>query len=490
VIYAIAPSRLADHDLWIGTDDGLIWRSKDEGQHWANVTPSALTPWSKIGILDTSHFDAETAYAAVDRHRLDDFKPYIYRTHDGGQSWQLIANGIPEGSFVNAVREDSVRKGLLYAGTEKGVYMSLDDGDHWQPLQTGLPVTSVRDIEVHGKDVVIATHGRAFWVLDDVTPLRQIDAAAQQKAAWLFAPSPAIRLHPAGVTGSPMPKDEAAAPDPPFGAYVDYVLKTAAKQPVTLEIHDEQGGLVRRYSSADPMTKPDLAKLTTAPEWVIPPSVLSTAPGMHRFAWPLRYAAPAALSEGGRRRSSADGVWAPPGSYTLVLEVDGTRLTQPLTVVPDPRLTLRQEDYARQFALARRIEDARARVATVTHENGALLKALAERRQKAGPEITMEIDTLQARATEIVGPASQGFGLPPTAAPTSLIFASDALDKLANAVDGSDSAPSPDAVAGFEQIQPALTAGLAAWDTFKTKDLAALNARLKKARQQIVSETE
>jgi photosystem II stability/assembly factor-like uncharacterized protein len=485
VIYAIAPSRLADHDLWVGTDDGLIWRSKDEGQNWTNITPAALTPWSKVGILDTSHFDPETAYAAIDRHRLDDFKPYIYRTHDGGQHWSLIAQGIPDGSFVNAVREDPVRKGLLYAGTEKGVYVSFDDGDHWQPLQTGLPVTSVRDIEVHGNDVVIATHGRAFWILDDVSPLRQITADVEKASAWLFAPAPAVRQRPTGPAGSPMPKDEATAPDPPAGAYLDYVLKTAAQKPVTLEIRDEQGNLVRTYSSADEAPKPDLAKIGVAPEWVTPPSTLSTAPGMHRFVWPLHYAAPAALSEGRRRRNLGDGVWAPPGRYTVVLNVDGTRLTQPLTVLPDPRLTLRPEDFAAQFALARRLEAARAQAATLGHENDALLKALGERRKGAKPETVKAIDALQAHAAEILGlPAAAAPPAPP--ALTSLRFVSETLDKLAGAVDGGDSAPSPDALAGFEKIQPSLNALQTAWDTLKTKDLAALNVQLKKAGQAAV----
>ena len=204
VIYAIAPSRLADHDLWVGTDDGLIWRSKDEGEHWTDVTPPALTPWSKVGILEASHFDAETAYAAVDRHRLEDTKPYVYRTHDGGRHWQLAANGIPVGSFVNAVREDPVRRGLLYAGTEEGVYVSFDDGDHWQPLQANLPVTSVRDLDVHGDDLVIATHGRGFWILDDLTPLRQLDDLDAEEAgqdrrlalrAGDGAPPATFRLH-------------------------------------------------------------------------------------------------------------------------------------------------------------------------------------------------------------------------------------------------------------------------------------------------------
>ncbi|HEV8410917.1 MAG TPA: glycosyl hydrolase, partial [Gemmatimonadaceae bacterium] len=231
VIYAIAPSRTADRELWVGTDDGLIWRSRDEGAHWDNVTPKALTAWSKVGIIDASPFDADSAYVAIDRHRLDDFKPYVYRTHDGGKTWQQGAAGIPEGSFVNAVRADPVRRGLLYAGTEKGVYVSFDDGAHWQSLQKNLPVTSVRDLQVHDNDLVIATHGRGFWILDDIAALRQVNADAAAASAWLFAPSDAVRVRRPEFTGTPMPKDEPMAADPPDGAYIDYVLKAAPKAP-------------------------------------------------------------------------------------------------------------------------------------------------------------------------------------------------------------------------------------------------------------------
>jgi hypothetical protein len=426
-----------------------------------------------VGILDTSHFDAETAYAAVDRHRLDDFKPYIYRTHDGGRHWQWIANGIPDGSFVNAVREDSVRPGLLYAGTEKGVYVSFDDGGHWQPLQANLPVTSVRDLEVHGDDVVIATHGRAFWVLDDVSPLRQLAADHRIEPAlpWLFAPATAIRLRPAGFTGTPLPKEEPAAANPPSGAFIDYVLVAGART-VSVEIRDEQGELVRLYSSADDIPKPDPATLNTSPEWVTPTVALSTAPGMHRFVWPLRYPVLAGLA--GRR--GAEGVWAPPGRYTVVLEVDGARLGQPLTVAPDPRLHLRQEDYARQFAMARRIEEARAAAATALKEAGTLLTALSERRSD---EIGKAMDALKARAEELTD----------ARVPGTLSFLADALDRLANAVDGSDQAPSPDAVSGYEQTRVSLDRALAAWNALKANDLAAVNSRLKKAGQTEISLT-
>jgi hypothetical protein len=341
VIYAIAPSRKIDHDIWAGTDDGQIWRTHDEGAHWTNVTPAALTSWSKVGIIDASHFDGETAYAAIDRHRLDDFHPYIYRTHDGGKSWQLIVNGIADFAAANVVREDPVRRGMLYAGTERGIYVSRDDGDHWSPLQLNLPITSVRDIDIHGDDVVIATHGRAFWVLDNVTALRQ----DLPPGDFLFKPAITVRERPAGFTGSPMPKDEPMAPNPPFGAYIDYAIRTTYPQPVTIEILDASDSLVRRYSSADVPPAMDLKRLGTAPEWFNTPSAVSAVPGTHRFVWPLRYPAPAGLSGrrgGGGSGAYADGVWAPPGYYKVVLTVYDQKFTQPLTVVPDPRVSLRR----------------------------------------------------------------------------------------------------------------------------------------------------
>ncbi|MDE2257266.1 MAG: hypothetical protein KGK05_05840, partial [Xanthomonadaceae bacterium] len=248
VIYTIAPSPVADGFIWAGTDDGLIWRTRDGGVHWDNVTPKALTPWSKVSEIDASSFDVDTAYAAIDRHRLDDQKPYIYRTHDGGKSWQLIVAGLPANQSVNVVRADPSRKGLLYSGTERGVYVSFDDGNHWQPLQQNLPVTSVRDIAIHDKDLVLATHGRGIYVMDDISVLRQADAKEESAKFWLFAPAPAYRVRLPEFTGTPMPKDEPMAPNPPLGAYLDYTLNTPPKSPISMDIFDANGGLVRHYS--------------------------------------------------------------------------------------------------------------------------------------------------------------------------------------------------------------------------------------------------
>jgi photosystem II stability/assembly factor-like uncharacterized protein len=464
VIYAIAPSRVADHDLWVGTDDGLIWRTRDEGAHWQNVTPAGLTAWSKIGILDASHFDAETAYAAVDRHRLDDFRPYIYRTHDGGKSWKLIVNGIPANQAVNVVREDSAVKGLLYAGTERGVFVSFDDGDAWQPLQMNLPVTSVRDIDVHGNDLVIATHGRSFWIMDDVTPLRQ----RVTQRPFLFAPAAAVRERTAGFTGTPMPKDEPLAPNPPQGAYIDYVLDAAPSTPITLEIFHvgaaalsgtataEGSGrhietLVRSYSSAEQPPPMDIATLRTGMEWFTLPVSLQTTPGMHRFVWPIRH-------EGARGRWS-NGVWAPPGDYRVVLTVDGKRLEQPLRIVPDPRIQLPPSVYADQYTLARQIDALRATLAAAIEESDALLDKTND-------------DALRARIREVAG-ANVQFGAitgpnnPPV--PTTLRFLANALENLLEAVDGADATPSPDARAGFVRVQGNAQRALAAWSEVRRR---------------------
>ena len=487
VVYTIAPSRLADHDLWVGTDDGLLWRTRDEGAHWENVTPAGLAGWSKVGMIEASPFDADTAYAAVDRHRLDDFRPYVYRTHDGGKSWQLVVAGIPDGSFVNAVREDPVRRGLLYAGTEKGVYVSFDDGGSWQSLQRNLPITSVRDLEVHGDDLVVATHGRAFWVMDDVAPLRQASAVATGDEPVLFAPAVAVRMRPAGFTGTPMPKDEALAANPPAGACLDYVLRAPAKS-VAIEIRDAQNALVRRYTSADASPRIDLSRLVTAPEWTRTPIGLATSPGMHRFVWPLRYASRQAQRGGG---AFADGVWAPPGRYTVVLEVDGQRASQPLVVAPDPRLALPADTYQRQFALAREIEETGVAVAGALREADALLGGLAERRKTASGGLAKRIDALEQRVLDLSGIVVSAnsrnvWWLPPRTT-SSLRFIESELGDLGQAVDGADAEPSADAVGGFAKLRPNASAAVDAWKALVARDLAALNRELEHAAQKPIA---
>ncbi|MFL6591082.1 MAG: VPS10 domain-containing protein [Luteimonas sp.] len=481
VVYAISPSPLDAKLLWAGTDDGLVWRTPDEGEHWQNVTPKALTAWSKVGMLEASHFDADIAYAAIDRHRLDDRRPYIYRTRDGGRTWKAIVDGIRDGDFVNSVREDPVRRGLLYAATELGMYVSFDDGDHWQPLQMNLPRTSVRDIDVHGNDLVIGTHGRGFWVLDDVSPLRQLAAGARLDATRLFAPSEAIRVRPAGFTGTPLPKEEPTVENPPFGARIDYVLASAPAAPVDLAIFDASGQLVRRYSSADAAPKHDVATAGTAPEWFETPSMPAATPGLHRFIWPLRYPALPPLAEGS---AYADGAWAPPGRYTVELTVDGQRLRQPLTVRPDPRVQLSAADYARQFEFARGVEAQQARLAPAIAEARQLHAALKQAGAASAPDLGKRAATLDDTVVALAGltdPPNPNNAMPPTRT-TSFAFLAQALDRMANAADDADAPPSPDVLRGYQTLVPLVDAALAAWGRMRP-EVDALDDALRAAGQ-------
>ncbi|MBU6249045.1 MAG: hypothetical protein KGN77_14945 [Xanthomonadaceae bacterium] len=479
VIYTIAPSPLDAKALWVGTDDGLVWRSNDEGAHWQQVTPQALTPWSKVAGIEPSHFDANTAYLAIDRHRLDDDTPYLYRTTDGGKAWTRIDAGIPRDSFVNVVREDPHHRGLLYAGTERGIYVSFDDGTHWQALQQNLPMTSVRDIDVHGDDLVIATHGRGFWIMDDVSALRQM-TGLHADTATLFRPADAIRVRRARFTGTPFPKDEPMAANPPDGAMIDYALPKTVKGAVTLTVFDAQGKPVRSFSSAEPVTTPDPAKLAVAPEWVPKPMRLSTAPGMHRFVWDLHYPSQLPAEPGSPQEKS--GVWAPPGQYTVELQVNGHRYRQPLQVKPDPRVKVSTAAMQREFALARKVEEASARAALASTEAGKLLKAL-----DALPPTTLhaQVEALMAKAQDLSGVVvhpdpNNSMGTPPRRT-DSLRALSMNLAKLEQAVDGADAAPSPDAKASYAELSTTLDATIEAWQRLKRSDLVDLNARLKAA---------
>ena len=480
VIYAIAPSRTTDGDIWVGTDDGQVWRTRDGGTGWANITPKALTPWSKVGIIDASPHDSDTAYIAVDRHRLDDFRPYIYRTHDGGKRWDLVVNGIAATHAVNVVREDPSRRGLLYAGTERGAYVSFDDGDHWQPLQLNLPVTSVRDIVLKDNDIVIATHGRGFWILDDATPLRAL-AADGSRTTRLLAPAPAWRVRPEGFTGTPFPKEEPAAANPPPGAVIDYVLAQAPSAPVVLTIEDSAGRMVRRFSSADVPPARDEKSATAAPEWDAPRARLATTPGQHRFTWSLHYAPPDVLAEG---NAWADGAWAPPGRYRVLIEVDGKRHEQALELRPDPRVQLDQGAYDAQFTLALGVETLRAEVATRTNSAKALQKALSARRLVAGGRERELLDAFQQRVIAVTGsvPASNPsntWWLPPKRV-ESLRWLTTQLELLAQVVDGADAAPSDEARAGLQEVQARMPAAFAAWEELEREGLAELNTKLER----------
>ncbi|MHB8637105.1 MAG: WD40/YVTN/BNR-like repeat-containing protein [Fimbriimonadaceae bacterium] len=351
VVYWLAPSPVRARELWAGTDDGLLWLTQDDGGHWQDVTPPGFTSWTKIALIDASHFDAKTAYIAVDRHRLDDNRPYIYRTHDRGKHWRLITNGIPEGQFVNVVREDPNRAGLLYAGTDWGVYVSFDDGAHWQSLQLNLPTASVRDIAFCGNDIVVGTHGRAIWILDDAGLLRQLPVATAN--VHLFKPDPACLFQRAGVwgfgandEGTPLPPEEPQGENPPWGAVFDYFLP-AADGPVVISVKDASGRLIRRLSSMDKPAAIDVTKLDIPAYWVKPQPGLSAEAGAHRFVWDLRNGP----GRGSRRRGGG-GVLVPPGRYTVTLTAGGHTSTQTLTVVRDPRVPATDADLNAQYKFA------------------------------------------------------------------------------------------------------------------------------------------
>jgi len=331
VIYTIAPSPVQARLIWIGTDDGLIHLTKDDGKTWQNVTPPSIDSWSRITMLEASHFEPGEAYASVDRHQLSDFEPHLYRTRDSGKTWQQITSGLPKTAYLHTVKEDPRRRGLLFAGSERGAFISFDDGDNWQSLQLNLPATSVRDFEIHGDDLIVATHGRGFWILDDISVLRQLNTEVAAAEAYLFKPSEAVILIQGDDNGTPTQKDEPQVPNPSSGAVIDYYLKAAASGPVTLEIVDGSGGIVGNYATtaSTPATPASTFPPNVTTMWRATPTVFSAAAGLHRVVWN-----PAG---GGRGRGGRGAAPAGPGTYTVKLTVNGKTYTQPLVVKKDPR---------------------------------------------------------------------------------------------------------------------------------------------------------
>jgi photosystem II stability/assembly factor-like uncharacterized protein len=336
VVYTLAPSPRNAQMLWAGTDDGLIHLTLDGGGTWSNVTPSAIAPWSRVTMISASAHNESVAYASVDRHQLQDYEPYIFRTRDQGKSWQRITAGLPAGVYVHVIKEDPVRSGLLVAGTERGAFVSFDDGDSWQPLQINLPVTSVRDFEIHENDLVVATHGRGFWVIDDIAALRQTDAAVLAKDAHLFKPSDTIYWFPTGDDGTPLQKDEPRTDQAPNGVAIDYYLKTAPTSgPVTIEIVNANGAVVETFSSVaapSPNARDAGGIPRVSPLWERVPSRFETDAGMHRVIWtPVQRAA----GDGGDFFGRVPAVLT--GTFTARLTVNGASQSQQFIVLPDPR---------------------------------------------------------------------------------------------------------------------------------------------------------
>jgi photosystem II stability/assembly factor-like uncharacterized protein len=360
VVYSIAPSPRQAGVIWAGTDDGKIALTRDGGHTWADVTPPGLSLWSKVAVLEASPHDAATAYAAIDRHRLDDFAPHLFRTRDYGMTWTSIVAGLSAPAFVRAVREDPVREGLLFAATETGVAVSFDDGDHWQPLRLNLPPASVRDLAVAGADLVAATHGRSFWVLDDIEPLREL-AAGIPNGGHLFRPEPAVRVRASLANDTPLPPEEPTGENPPAGAVLDYVFDGAPTGEVRLEIRDSKGELVRAYSSREAPRK-EFPPPPFSEFWLAAPARLPKKAGHNRFVWDLRYPSPPLFEPGyglsavpGATPANPQGPLVLPGTYQVRLTAEGKSWSAPLVITMDPRVRVAREDLARQLDLAGRI---------------------------------------------------------------------------------------------------------------------------------------
>jgi photosystem II stability/assembly factor-like uncharacterized protein len=488
VIYTIAPSPVSAGMIWVGTDSGRIQLTRDGGKTWQKVTPAGLAPWSKISLIDASPFDAGTAYAAVDRHRLDDFRPYIYRTRDYGRTWTEISDGIAGDAYVHAVREDPGRKGLLFAGTETGVYVSFDDGGHWQSLQLNLPVSPIHDLVIHGNDLVAATHGRSFWILDDITPLRQLSAGFADADARLFRPAAALRVRGNENRDTPLPPETPAGKNPPDGAILDYYLKSAPAGPVVLEIADAQGKVVRRYSTNEVPPPVNVAELRFPAYWVQKPQVPGKSAGENRFVWDLRYPAPPTLFHEysmaavvGETPTEPRGPLALPGTYEVRLTANGQTYRQPLQVKEDPRVATGRADLERQLELELRITDNLSRDMSAYQQADAVRKQLqAAQKEAAGKarfaRLATAVAALDGKIAALAG------GTPMPGGKATLASLNGTLASALNAVESADAAPTQQAYALVQTAEGSLQALLADWQRMQQQDLAALNRQLRRAR--------
>ena len=492
VVYALAGSYLEKSTIWAGTDDGLIQLTRDGGKTWTDVTPPELTPWSKVSILEASRTEAGTVYAAVNRFRLDELKPHIYRTRDFGKTWKEIVAGIADNAPVNVVREDPVKKGLLFAGTETSVYVSFDDGDHWQPLQLNLPHTSMRDLTIHGDDLVVATHGRSFWILDDITPLRQLSEQVAKASAYLFAPQQALRVRWNKNPDTPLPPEEPAGKNPPDGAIIDYFLAKDAAGPVALEILDERERLVRVYSSEDKAeTLEEIAPKHPIPMyWVRQEKTVSAKAGMHRFVWNLRWPAPKSLGHGFPISAivrdtplEPQGAWALPGRYTVKLVVDRASYTQPLVLKMDPRVKTPTADLAKQFAMQQEatagMNEGFEALAELKSARGQVKAAMAK---VSSAEAKQKLSEFDKKAAALEGAAVPGFSGVPLAGkqPENLSTLNQRFGRILAIADAADAAPTMQLEALARELDVALRENIARWAELKKNQVPALNQLLEK----------
>ena len=480
VIYALAPSFKNINTLWAGTDDGLIWQTHDGGKKWNDITPKELTPWSKVTQISASHFDDASAYASVSRFRINDIRPYIYRTHDGGKTWKLITTGLPDFGPVDTVREDPVRKGLLFAGTENSVWVSFNDGDHWQSLQLNLPHTSMRDLWIHDNDLIVATHGRSFWILDDIAPLREVASSFSAADAHLFAPAPVYRIQRDTYTDTPLPPDEPFAANPPDGAIIDYYLTHAASAAITLEILDDRGQLVRKFSSDDKpdVTEADLKKQLIPLYWLRPFRALSSDAGMHRWVWDLHYPAPCfprheypiSAIPGDTPRYPL-GPTALPGSYTARLTANGKSYTASFTVKMDPRVQISAAGLEKKFQLEMRLASLLSQTSKAFMQAGSLREPLQKLSQRASGAALDSIHAFQTKLMEVLGEASPSDAI-------TLTRVNSQVGVLYGQVWQADAEPTgAQSEAGAALARDASNV-TQRWESLQTSDLPALNRAL------------
>ncbi len=509
-ITALSASPVSAGVLWAGTDDGTIQVTTDGGGHWTNVTPPSIRPWTRIFNIEAGHFDAGTAYAAANTMRIDDPNPHFFRTHDGGRSWTEIDNGLTPGAAANTIREDPRQRGLLYAGTETQVWVSFDDGGHWQSLRQNMPAISVRDLQVKDDasclcaDLIAGTHGRGFWILDNVTPLRQATQLGAARGAYLFRPATAVRVRFATNDPTPWPPELPAGQNPPPGGIIDYFLPGDAAGPIRLEILDAGGRVIRAYASTDPVLQPDPAlepeaydricqQNPAAPAcevplyWAAPQQRLSPRAGMHRFSWDLRYDpvggqaaqplgnGPATGAVPHRDYPAGVAPWAPPGRYTVRLIVDGRSYTQPLTLVLDPRVRTPASGLAQLASLTREMYDG----AVATHADWLRARALAAALAQAQGT---DAAAFRARVDSLAAPppppgARRGFRPPGPPAPVATLDgASRAYLTAAMSMQDADVAPTAAELADCARARAAGAAVLARWNALSTTGLAQLNA--------------
>ncbi len=488
VIYAVSPSPLDLKCIWAGTDDGLVHVTFDGGASWKNVTPKELAPWAKISVIDAGHFDRRTAYTAINTIRLDDMRPHLYRTHDSGATWTEIVAGLPPDAPTNVIREDPVRKGLLYAGTERATFVSFDDGDHWQPLRLNMPATSIRDLLIKDDDLIAATHGRGFWILDNISPLRQLSPSTAGQTAVLFRPQTAIRVRWDMNTDTPLPPDVPAGKNPPDGAILDYYLGNDAAGEVTLDILDSTNQVVRHYSSTDPIPPVD-PMLAIPTYWVRPARTLSNAAGIHRFLWNMRYASiPGQRPEYPMQAVVRDTApasaspWALPGRYTAKLAANGHSYTQSFTLKMDPRVRTSLKDLNAQFALSKQIYDDLLPSAAAYEQIRSLRAQIAARKSTDAA-----VNDFNAKLTAIAGESGRfgGRGAPP--APDTLASVNGVLTGLLNSLCEADRAPTTQMVSAAADRRVALQKLMARWNALKKEDLPRLNSQLKAASLPVLS---